>query len=96
MTLDDLETQAALGEDVERLLANPLVQACLKEHLAGLRASILDLGADQTAAFTRQKAGLEAVLELVSSLETVAELGRQARQKLACPPETPENRRRVL
>ena len=96
MTLDDLETQAALGEDVERLLANPLVKDCVQSHLDGLRAQILDLGADQTAAFTRQKAGLEAVREFLSGLETVAELGRQARLKLASPPENPNDRRRVL
>lgn len=92
----DLEAQAALGEDLERLLRNPLVAAHMQEHLAMLRAGIVALAAQDAATFTRRKAGLEAVEEFIGGLHAVAELGRQARQAQGYGGPNPQGRSRVL
>jgi hypothetical protein len=92
----DLERQAARGEEVGRLLACDAVREAIGEQVAARREAILTLKSGQAEDFTRIKSGLEALEELMAALASVAELGEQARERLAQSDGGTETNGRVL
>jgi len=95
MSRQELEREAVRGEEVARLLACDAVRQAIEEQLRARREAILALRADQTAEFARARAGLEAMETLVASLESIAELGGLARERLAGDA-TAQPKRRIL
>ncbi len=79
---EELERTATKGEEVGRLLACDAVREVIGERLASGREAILALPSRDAGRFARLKAGLEALEELVSALESVVRAGEEARASL--------------
>lgn len=96
MNHTELEQLARRGEEVGRLLHCDAVREVLEEQLAARREAILNLKAAETAEFSRIKAGLEALEELVAALTCVVQAGDDARARLGGSAEGGGNAGRVL
>lgn len=87
-----MERAARRGEEVARFLACDAVREVIDEGIASRREAILALKSDESRRFSLIKAGLEALEELVASLESLAAQGDEARARMS----DGEQRGRVL